>query len=121
MDQPETRNVRRPLRSALLLTGTLLAVSTIGLSAEKAKEVPLPDFAKLEPGMTPEQVRERVGAPKRIARQILYHRYFEQWIYDRPHFARLQFNCLRGRKPQLVWTQSLPAEQGERGPRAQPR
>lgn len=113
--------MRRPLRSTLLLTGTLLAVSAIGLAAEKDKAVPMPDFAKLEPGMTPEQVREWVGAPKRIARQILYHRSFEQWIYDHPHFARLKFDCPRGRKPQLVWKQELPPENDEHAPGAKPR
>ena len=65
----------------------------------------VPAFDKLQRGMTLEQVREQVGPPKRIVRQILYHRHIEQWIYDQPVAARLQFDCLRGQKPQLVWKQ----------------
>ncbi|HEY7158203.1 MAG TPA: hypothetical protein VH575_29895 [Gemmataceae bacterium] len=57
--------------------------------------------------MTPEQVRDKVGPPKRIARQILYHRHVEQWIYDQPIAARLQFDCPRGQKPHLVWKHVL--------------
>jgi hypothetical protein len=66
-------------------------------------------FDKLQRGMTPEQVREQVGSPQRIARQFLYHRYVEQWIYDRPVAARLQFDCPRGQKPRLIWKQ-VPAQ-----------
>ena len=64
-------------------------------------------FEKLQRGMTPEQVREQVGPPKRIARQLLYHRHVEQWIYDQPVAVRLQFDCPRGQKPQLIGKQVL--------------
>src|ERR1700722_5188275 len=51
---------------------------------------PLPEVERLQrlefvrPGLTAEQVRQVLGAPKRVARQILYLRYFEQWVYDAP-------------------------------------
>lgn len=67
-------------------------------------------FAKLERGMSPEQVRQLVGKPKRIARQILYHRYYEQWIYDAPVPIRLTFDCPRGQMPQLLTVPALPVE-----------
>jgi hypothetical protein len=79
----------------------LLGLAICGLGF--AREVSA--FDKLQRGMTPEQVREQVGPPKRIARQFLYHRHIEQWIYDQPVAARLQFDCPRGQKPQLVWKQ----------------
>jgi len=83
-----------------------LALLGVGIcAAGLAREHPDSAFEKLQRGMTPEQVREQVGPPKRIARQFLYHRHIEQWIYDRPVSARLQFDCLRGQKPQLVWKQ----------------
>lgn len=62
---------------------------------------------KPQRGMTPQQVRDRFGSPQRIARQILYHRHREQWIYDRPIRARLLFDCPRGQVPQLLWIQEF--------------
>lgn len=60
---------------------------------------------KPQRGMTPQQVRDRLGPPQRIARQILYHRHREQWIYLPPLSARLLFDCPRGQVPQLLWMQ----------------
>lgn len=102
------------LSALLLIVGlgspTLLSAD---LPAENGKgdEASLRAFDKLRRGMTPEQVRQLVGAPKRIARQILYHRYREQWLYDAPIPIRLTFDCPRGQKPELL---VLPA-QGMRG------
>jgi len=110
--------VKRALRSALLLMAGIaflfiwrLPITDRGFAAEETRGQA---FAKLERGMTPEQVRERVGEPRRIARQILYHRHLEQWIYDSPFPARIQFDCPRGQMPQLVWKQTFPVEKGER-------
>ena len=102
----------RPLRFALALMAATVFLCPCGLANEQGKEDPMRVFAKLERGMTPEQVREQVGAPKRVARQILYHRYLEQWVYDHPVSARIQFDCPRGQKPQLLWKQTLPAVHG---------
>jgi hypothetical protein len=57
---------------------------------------------RLRPGMTPEQVREALGTPRRIGRQILYQRYLEQWVYDSPRPLRLEFDCRRGQLPSLM-------------------
>jgi hypothetical protein len=75
--------------------------ATVGGNADDEEEVARA-FAKLEAGMSPEKVRQLVGAPKRIARQILYHRHREQWIYDGPLPIRLTFECPRGQKPRLL-------------------
>ncbi len=94
-------------RFVLLLLVLLLFLAPLhpGIAefADKDKETPKPDFAKLERGMTPEQVRQRVGPPKHIARQIFYHRYREQWVYDAANPVRLTFDCPRGQKPQLLF------------------
>jgi hypothetical protein len=74
------------------------------------KEELVQAFARLEPGMTPEQVRAKLPSPKRVARQLLYHRYLEQWIYDQPFTARLTFDCHRGQKPRLLEKPLVPAE-----------
>ncbi len=55
----------------------------------------------LRPGLSPEQVVARLGQPQHVCRQILAHRYLEQWLYHHPHFLRLEFHCPRGEKPQL--------------------
>lgn len=77
--------------------------SGAGEFADRAdKEEPGTAFAKLKHGMTPEQVRQLMGDPKHIARQIFYHRYREQWLYEAAVPIRLTFDCPRGQKPQLL-------------------
>jgi hypothetical protein len=56
----------------------------------------------LQPGQTRGKVLELVGPPRRIARQILYHRHLEQWVYDQPAGLRLEFNCPRGKEGVLT-------------------
>jgi len=90
------------LAALLLLIPFDSDAAGIGQADDEDREEPVRDFAKLERGMTPEQVRQRVGAPNRVARQILYHRYREQWIYDAPLPVRLTFDCPRGQKPLLL-------------------
>jgi hypothetical protein len=119
----------RRARRALLLTVASLSLSSFGAAvsgfdavAEKGQESPAQGFARLERGMTPEQVRRHVGPAKRIARQILYHRHIEQWVYEPPTPARrLQFDCRRGQKPLLLWVSTPPAEKDERGRAPAPR
>jgi hypothetical protein len=59
--------------------------------------------------MNPAEVRQILGPPRRIARQILYHRYLEQWLYDAPGSGRLEFDCRRGEVPFLI---TFPAARG---------
>ncbi len=54
---------------------------------------------------TPGQVRQLIGPPDHIARQILYNRAREQWLYDLPFFVRLEFEYPRGQDPQLLSVQ----------------
>jgi len=92
----------------ILLLLLVLFVSLVALHpgvaefADKDRDNPKPAFDKLKRGMTPEQVRQLVGAPKHIARQMLYHRYREQWVYDVANPVRFTFDCPRGQKPQLL-------------------
>jgi hypothetical protein len=84
--------------------------SGVAQEANKRTHDPVQDFAKLKRGMTPEQVRQLVGVPKQIARQILYHRYREQWIYDAAVPVRLTFDCPRGHPPQLLSYPEVPGK-----------
>jgi hypothetical protein len=65
-------------------------------------------LAGLHRGMSAAEVRDRLGAPRRIARQLIYHRYLEQWLYDAPRSARLEFECNRGQPVLLI--EVAPAE-----------
>jgi hypothetical protein len=54
---------------------------------------------------SPEQVRQLLGPPTRTARQILYHRAREQWLYEAPFHVRLEFEYVRGQEPHLLSVQ----------------
>lgn len=57
--------------------------------------------------MSPDQIRTQLGPSRHINRQILYHRYVEQWIYEEPYFVRVEVDYVRGKKPHLLNVQPL--------------
>jgi hypothetical protein len=61
---------------------------------------------QVRPGLSAEQVRQLLGPPQRVARQVLYHRYFEQWVYDAPLNLRIEFECRRGQQIQVQSVQA---------------
>ena len=65
---------------------------------------------KLQRGLSLDQVRATLGPPQGVARQVLFHRYLEQWVYGPPYDFRLEFDCLRGQKAQLLTVHSLRPE-----------
>jgi hypothetical protein len=50
-------------------------------------------------GMIANEVRQRLGPPVRIVREVLYRRHIEQWVYENPHHFRIQISCVRGEDP----------------------
>jgi hypothetical protein len=58
------------------------------------------DLARIKPGMSAQKVRELLGPPRTIARQILYGRYLEQWTYDTPA-VRIEFDWRKGQEKQI--------------------
>jgi hypothetical protein len=64
-------------------------------------------LAELQPGMPIDQIQHLIGAPRSTCRQILYHRYLEQWLYDSPFSIRLEVDCLRGQEARLLSVQPL--------------
>ncbi len=104
----------RPYREIFFLTFPWFALGllTAGRFDDEAQDVGIDSraFAKLQRGMTPEQVRSLVGSPKRISRQFFYHRYREQWVYDAPVSIRLTFDCWRGQKPELLTPPTVPID-----------
>ena len=111
-----------PAFRILVVLGCLL-----GLAPGSARAVSPPDFppldpdrplpqaehdqrlAAVEPGLTPDQVRRLIGEPRHVCREILDHRYLEQWIYDARFPVRLEFDCPRGQEPRLQSVQPLAA------------
>lgn len=81
----------------MMARSPLIAVALALLLAARAAPQPNP----LAPGLTDDEVRQRLGAPAFVSRQILLHRSVEQWHYAAPHHLRLTFDCERGRKPTL--------------------
>jgi hypothetical protein len=61
---------------------------------------------QLREGMTAEGVRDLLGPPKRVARQILYARYVEQWTYDDPP-VRIEFDWRKGQEKRIQTVQLL--------------
>src|SRR5207253_3697443 len=57
----------------------------------------------------PDAVRRLLGEPSRKARQILYHRAREQWLYEAPFEVRLEFEYVRGQEPHLLSVQPVVA------------
>ncbi len=88
----------------LALCGTTLFAAD-GMPAEPGP--PPVELATLRPGMSQDEVRRLLGPPKRTARQILYRRYLEQWVYDGPDAVRIEFDCVRGKDPQILTVQPL--------------
>jgi hypothetical protein len=79
-----------------------------GRAVEREPPDGAPDLNRLR-GMSQAEVRNLLGPPKHVARQILYRRYLEQWVYDGPNAVRIEFDCVRGREPQILTVHPLTA------------
>jgi hypothetical protein len=55
---------------------------------------------------TAAEVREILGPPQRVAREILYARYVEQWTYDAPP-VRIVFDWRKGQEKRIQTVQPL--------------
>jgi hypothetical protein len=75
------------------IVSTLLLLGIAPLAADE----PFP--AGLHKGMPAQDVRQRLGPPVRIVRQVLYRRHIEQWVYENPLPIRVQISCVRGDEP----------------------
>jgi hypothetical protein len=81
-------------RRLLPLVGLLLLA---GFAAGDTPPAVAP--AKVQVGMTARQVRELLGPPARVARQIYSQTILEQWLYDRPEPLRLDLRHRLGQEP----------------------
>jgi hypothetical protein len=94
------------LRSVGVLIWVLCTLSADQTSASDA------ELDKLK-GLTTHQVTERLGEPKKIARQILLGRHSEQWTYDQPSALHIEFRGVRGQEAQVVSVHSLRSKKPE--------
>jgi hypothetical protein len=84
-----------------LAVAVALLVGTCALADDVGKPRQPPDTARLRIGMTQTEVKKLFGEPARVARQILFRRHLEQWVYDGAQPVRIEFNCLRGQEPRV--------------------
>src|ERR1700722_7843072 len=55
------------------------------------------------------EVRRVFGTPQQMARQILYQRYLDQWLYEAPTGLRLGFDGFPGQPPRLIAVERVKA------------
>src|SRR4051794_15825507 len=86
----------------------LILLLLLNLNAPPAEDPPrepidrVQNQKQLRIGMTPAEVRTLLGPPPRVARQLLYRHYLEQWSYDDPAGLWLELDCHTGREPHVV-------------------
>jgi hypothetical protein len=103
--------LRKLLGVILFSAAFLLSDGAPPVPAADGEQPAVPfDPANLQKGMTQADVLRLMGRqPKQIARQILYRRYLEQWVYDGPTPVRIEFDCVRGKEPQIQTVHLLTA------------
>jgi hypothetical protein len=84
-----------------LAVAVALLVGTCALADDLGKPQQPTDTMRLRIGMTQAEVKKIYGEPARVARQILFRRHLEQWVYDGAQSIRIEFNCLRGQEPRV--------------------
>jgi hypothetical protein len=99
--------VRNLTLVTVLAAGLVLGDGQPASRADGPAPPPAGDLTKLVPGMTQADVRRLLGPPKQIARQILYRRYLEQWVYEGAKPVRIEFDCVRGKEPQILTVHPL--------------
>jgi hypothetical protein len=52
--------------------------------------------------MSADRVRTLLGGPNRVARQILYRKHLEQWVYEEPAPTRIEFSCVPSEEARVV-------------------
>src|SRR4051812_47744817 len=77
----------------------MLACLVLGPLLFSMSPVACQEMSPVQKGQTATQVRQKLGPPARISRQILFRRHIEQWHYEAPPPLRIEFNCVHGEEP----------------------
>jgi hypothetical protein len=79
-----------------------LLAGTLTLRADERDQTPKGKLDQVRPGVSARQVRDLLGPPLHSARQIFYQGYVEQWVYEQPEPARIDFLFRLGwKEPQV--------------------
>ena len=76
---------------------------------ETPPEVMLDQASRIPRGTTAAEVRQRLGSPRHVARQILYRHSIEQWVYGELPLLRVEFDRVKGQEPQVLTVRPLPS------------
>jgi hypothetical protein len=95
----------------LLCAGPAPTAEPADPDARKPDVNPKALLAKLRHCKTAAEAEDVLGKPKRVARQLLYGRYLEQWTYDDPVPVRIEFDWRKGQEKQILTVQPLSAPQ----------
>lgn len=105
----EAVKIRSDLPGAIRLLEERLGYRKSDSGWQPREAIPVADrlrnLPRLRTGMPPGEVRNLLGLPDRVARQILDGRYLEQWTYIDPPSTWVEFNCPKGKDPYLVTVQ----------------
>lgn len=84
-----------------------LAILAMMLVMETSRAQAPVNLRTLTLGDKAEHVRQLLGRPQRVSRQVLFLRTIEQWHYGMPHQVRLTFEAPRGQQAHLVSVQQV--------------
>ena len=85
----------------LFIARNVLAVALMVFALHAASARGEPKLADVKKDMTAGEVRKLLGKPDRVARQILFRRHLEQWVYEQLN-ARIELDCFPGDEPRVV-------------------
>jgi hypothetical protein len=95
LDARQAARVREQVRALLMDRQLIAGPEELELLTRRIAHA-LPGAAR-----SPAEVRELLGAPKQILRQVLYRRYVEQWIYDTPLTLCVVLHALKGQEARV--------------------
>lgn len=79
----------------------LCGVAWLAGAGPPAKPDPATNLVMVQPGMGMARVRELLGDPDRVSRQVLFRRHIEQWAYPGSPSPRVEFDCPRNGEPRV--------------------
>jgi hypothetical protein len=84
-----------------VLAGKLLQEAAAADRPELARKVALVLADAVRTADAPEAVRDILGAPQKISRQVIYRRCLEQWIYHHPVPLCVAWSIAHGMRPSV--------------------
>jgi hypothetical protein len=102
--------LKRYLFISFVVMGMLSVLPLFAQENDPTPEERAQNIPKIKRGLPATEVRNLLGKPDRIARQILFRRHLEQWIYDNPINARVEIVYSPGEEAQVQAVYVKPQE-----------